>query len=252
MITSKAVLSIVTTAICLSTRKKYRVLPVDAIIEDMEVVNRQNDSIVVFGDENVSGYSAKDHENRVELFERMIKKRFSFLWGAQSTIDIYQKPELLELMRAAGCRALFVGLETTDSDLGEQVNKSFADRIDYKEAIRVIHSTASVSSAPISWVSTAMIKATSSDCLRLSSDSTLNIPGYSFLPPGPVRPCTNGFRSRAAFSKGTPMFARIFRTSSIPISLRRRSGRLIRISRKTFSPSRTSPRSFCGASSRIP
>jgi radical SAM superfamily enzyme YgiQ (UPF0313 family) len=109
-------------------KKKDPILPVDAIIEDMEVINRQNHSIVVFGDENVSGYSAKDHENRVELFERMIKKRFSFLWGA-----------LLELMRAAGCRALFVGLETTDSDLGEQVNKSFADKIDYKEAIRVIH-----------------------------------------------------------------------------------------------------------------
>ena len=120
-------------------KKKYRVLPVDAIIEDMEVINRQNRSLVVFGDENVSGYSAKDHENRVELFERMIKKRFSFVWGAQTTIDIYQKPDLLKLMRAAGCRALFVGLETTDSDLGEQVNKSFADRIDYKEAIRVIH-----------------------------------------------------------------------------------------------------------------
>jgi radical SAM superfamily enzyme YgiQ (UPF0313 family) len=37
-------------------KKKYRVLPVDAIVEDMEVLNRQNGSIVVFGDENVSGY----------------------------------------------------------------------------------------------------------------------------------------------------------------------------------------------------
>jgi radical SAM superfamily enzyme YgiQ (UPF0313 family) len=29
--------------------KKYRVLPVDAIIEDMELINRQNESVVVFG-----------------------------------------------------------------------------------------------------------------------------------------------------------------------------------------------------------
>jgi hypothetical protein len=28
----------------------------------MEVINRQNDPIVVFGDENVSRYSAKNHE----------------------------------------------------------------------------------------------------------------------------------------------------------------------------------------------
>ena len=103
------------------------------------MINRQNDPIVVFGDENVSRYSAKDHENRMEVFEGMIKKRFNFVWEAQSTIDIYRKPEFLELMRAAGCRALFVGFETANSDLGEQVKKNFADRIDYKEAIRVIH-----------------------------------------------------------------------------------------------------------------
>ena len=120
-------------------KKRYRVLPVDAIIEDMELVDRQTDRAVVFADENVSGYSEKDHENRVELFERMIKKKFNFVWGAQSTIDVYKKPELLKLMRAAGCRALFVGLESTDADLGTQVNKSFADKIDYKEAIKVIH-----------------------------------------------------------------------------------------------------------------
>jgi len=120
-------------------KKTYRVLPVDAIIEDMEQVNRQAEFAVIFADENVSGYSASDHENRVELFERMIKKKFKFIWGAQSTIDIYKKPELLKLMRAAGCRALFIGLESIDSDLGEQVNKSFADRIDTNEAIKVIH-----------------------------------------------------------------------------------------------------------------
>jgi radical SAM superfamily enzyme YgiQ (UPF0313 family) len=97
-------------------KKKYRTLPVDAIIEDMELTNQRNDFIVIFGDENVSGYSAKDQENRMELFERMIKKKFSFVWGAQSTIDIYKKPEMLKLMRAAGCRALFVGLESIDSD----------------------------------------------------------------------------------------------------------------------------------------
>jgi radical SAM superfamily enzyme YgiQ (UPF0313 family) len=120
-------------------KKNYRPLPVDAILEDMEQVDRQTDFAAIFVDENVSGYSAKDHENRVALFEGMIQKKFRFVWGAQSTIDVYKKPELLKLMRAAGCRALFVGLESIDSDLGNQVNKSFADRIDYKEAIRVIH-----------------------------------------------------------------------------------------------------------------
>ncbi len=120
-------------------KKKYRLLPVDAIIEDMEHVNRQTDLIAVFVDENVSGYSEKDLENRFELFEQMIKKKFSFVWGAQSTIDVYKNPELLKIMRAAGCRALFIGFEAIDSKLGRLVNKNFADSIDYKEAVKVIH-----------------------------------------------------------------------------------------------------------------
>lgn len=121
-------------------RNKYRVLPVDAIIEDMERVAKQTNFLAIVVDENISGYSSSDYENRVDLFERMIRKKIKFIWGAQSTVDIYKKPELLELMYRAGCRGLFLGLEAPDNErLGEQVNKNFATRIDYKTAIKEIH-----------------------------------------------------------------------------------------------------------------
>lgn len=76
-------------------KNKYRVLPVDTIIEDMDRMAKTTDSgsMISFADENVSGYSEKDHENRIELFEKMIKKNYGFVWGAQSTIDIYKKPD---------------------------------------------------------------------------------------------------------------------------------------------------------------
>ena len=122
-------------------KKKYRVLPVDAIIEDMDrAAARGIDFASVVVDENVSGYSKSDYENRIELFERMIKKKYKFVWGAQSTVDIYKKPELLKLMHKAGCRTLFLGLEATNNkNLGEEVNKGFAGRIDYNKAVKTIH-----------------------------------------------------------------------------------------------------------------
>ncbi len=121
-------------------KNSYRVLPVEAIIEDLDRLNKTVDFAVIFVDENVSGYSNSDHENRMELFEKMAKRKYKFVWGAQSTVDVYKKPELLTLMHKAGCRTLFLGLESINNQsLGEVANKGFANRIDYNQAIKVIH-----------------------------------------------------------------------------------------------------------------
>lgn len=119
--------------------KTYRVLPVDAILEDLDRAAARADFAVIIVDENISGYSKKDEANRMELFERMARRRYRFRWGAQSTIDVYKKPEMLKAMRAAGCRALFIGLEAVETNLRREVNKGFADKIDYKHAVKVIH-----------------------------------------------------------------------------------------------------------------
>lgn len=122
-------------------KKKYRVLPVDAVIEDLERVKREHENTIsIIVDENIAGYSQRDIDNRMALFEEMIRRKLKLSWGAQSTIEISKRPEMLKLMHKAGCKGLFIGLEATeDVHLGSELNKGFADRIDYKQAIRTIH-----------------------------------------------------------------------------------------------------------------
>ena len=63
------------------------------------------------------------------LCEGMIARGYRFVWGAQATIDIGDDPETLRLLRQAGCKTLFIGLESFDQRNLAGVHKQLsADR----------------------------------------------------------------------------------------------------------------------------
>jgi radical SAM superfamily enzyme YgiQ (UPF0313 family) len=69
----------------------------------------------------------------------MIERKFRFLWGCQTTVNLADDPELMDLMYQAGCRSVFIGFESTnDQDLAE-VGKRHNVGIDYKDVVRRIH-----------------------------------------------------------------------------------------------------------------
>lgn len=72
------------------------------------------------------------------LCTEMIARGFRFVWGAQSTIDIGDDPDALRLMRQAGCKTLFIGLETFDQANLDGIHKSM-DAGSYAGRIRAIH-----------------------------------------------------------------------------------------------------------------
>jgi len=68
----------------------------------------------------------------------MIEKDFGFIWGAQATVDIGEDTEVLKLMKRAGCRILYMGLETIDQkNLDESNKKYYTDS--YKRKLNNIH-----------------------------------------------------------------------------------------------------------------
>ncbi len=78
------------------------------------------------------------HNYLKALCEGMLERKYRFVWGAQSTIDIGDDIGTLKLMRRAGCKALFIGLESfTQSNL-ESVNKELSAE-SYARRIRNIH-----------------------------------------------------------------------------------------------------------------
>jgi radical SAM superfamily enzyme YgiQ (UPF0313 family) len=103
--------------------------PVAEVLADLQTVPRH----FIFVDDNI----AADRGYAAELFTAMapLRKR----WVSQCSLEVADDAELLGLMRAAGCRGLFIGLETTNAANLTAVGKQFNDSARYRERIRRLH-----------------------------------------------------------------------------------------------------------------
>ena len=101
-------------------RRTYRTRPLEAVLDELRGIPRD----LIFVDDNI--ISDPDHARR--LFTAMVPLRKR--WVSQCSLAIADDPELLALARAAGCRGLFIGVETADAGNLDRVDKGFnqADR----------------------------------------------------------------------------------------------------------------------------
>jgi radical SAM superfamily enzyme YgiQ (UPF0313 family) len=97
-------------------RMRYR--DVDAVIEDLRKYDDRKNSIF-FYDDNF----AADLKRTKELLRKMIAERFSFVSSAQVRVDAGKDRELVGLMREAGLKTVFVGLESTNTESLSCMNK---------------------------------------------------------------------------------------------------------------------------------
>jgi len=117
--------------------RKYRTIPHEAILEDLDSI--KNNFAVIVTDENFIGYSEKDFEDRKSLLEKMIRKNYRFKWGCQSTTTLATQPELMELMHRSGCRAVFIGFESVEEEGLKQIRKNHNLGLDYREIVAQLH-----------------------------------------------------------------------------------------------------------------
>jgi radical SAM superfamily enzyme YgiQ (UPF0313 family) len=98
---------------------------VESVIVELKTVARG----FIFVDDNIIA----DREYARTLFEAMIplKKR----WVSQCSIEIADYPELLALARTAGCRGLFIGVETVSAENLASVDKGFNSSATYMARI---------------------------------------------------------------------------------------------------------------------
>jgi len=72
------------------------------------------------------------------LCSRIIEEKIHIKWGAQCTVNIGDDKEVLDLLHKAGCRMIFLGLETLDNKNMIQLNKEMnADY--YSRQVKGIH-----------------------------------------------------------------------------------------------------------------
>lgn len=101
------------------THGHYHLRDVETVIKDIRAARRKSRRLV-FSDANL--FNHRDHLYR--LLSKMIEENYHCLWGAQCTIDIGDDAEILHLLWQAGCRLLFIGIETLQQKNMDDLEKN--------------------------------------------------------------------------------------------------------------------------------
>jgi radical SAM superfamily enzyme YgiQ (UPF0313 family) len=109
---------------------KYLRRPVADVIRDIRLTSGK---YIVFNDVSI----AEDPEYAKDLFKAMIP--LGKKWGGLATVDIINDPELLDLMRASGCRYLLFGFESDSRTILKDIRKGFNNQVNYDDVIRTMH-----------------------------------------------------------------------------------------------------------------
>jgi radical SAM superfamily enzyme YgiQ (UPF0313 family) len=112
--------------------KKYRFRSTENIMEELRRYNERK-NLIFFYDDNFTA----DRKRAKELLEAMIQARFKFKWTTQVRADVAKDPELVRLMKKAGCHTLYIGFESVNPEsLKAMKKKQTVEEI--AEAIKVL------------------------------------------------------------------------------------------------------------------
>ncbi|MFN8096596.1 MAG: radical SAM protein [Vicinamibacteria bacterium] len=110
-------------------RGRYTPRAIDCVVADVRSAAARSRT-VSFVDSNLYG----DRAYLLRLCEAMSAEAVRVRWGAQATIAVGADEAALRALRAAGCRMLFIGMETLDQANLRSVGKPYAVA-DYRDRV---------------------------------------------------------------------------------------------------------------------
>ena len=108
--------------------QSYRQRPLADVIAELRGMPRD----FIFVDDNI----VRSRDYARELFREMAS--LDKHWVGQCSIEIADDPELLQMAHEAGCRGLFIGVETVNQDNLASMGKQFNESARYRERLRKI------------------------------------------------------------------------------------------------------------------
>ena len=114
-------------------KSNFRLRKIEYVIEDLKSISRISRK-AGFVDNNIYN----NREYLLRLLKAIISNNIKLKWGAQVTIDIGDDPEALQYLYKAGCRLLFIGMETVNQQNLSGVNKKYLVQ-SYAQRLRVIN-----------------------------------------------------------------------------------------------------------------
>ena len=113
--------------------RRFRFRSADNIIEELRRYDGSGRA-VFFYDDNFTA----DPRRAKELLRSMIRERFRFQWSTQVRADVARDPELVGLMKKAGCHTVYIGFESVNPESLAEMRKkqTVADLVDAARVLR--------------------------------------------------------------------------------------------------------------------
>ncbi|MBC8320563.1 MAG: B12-binding domain-containing radical SAM protein [Bacteroidetes bacterium] len=106
--------------------KQYRARPVKNVVDEFEKIPQDK---VYFVDDNFIGYSKKSAKRVVEICKEIIRRSIKKDWFCAASMNIADHDEVLKYAAEAGCRMIFLGIESELIDQLESANKKLNVKI---------------------------------------------------------------------------------------------------------------------------
>jgi len=99
----------------------FKLRPVDVVSDELKILKSLGVNELFFRDQTFGA----DKERTVRLCQEMIRGNFNFSWTCFSRVDIIC-PDLLALMKKAGCHTIMFGIESANDDILKNYKKNIS------------------------------------------------------------------------------------------------------------------------------
>ncbi len=119
--------------------RRYRRRPPLEVLDELSGISQK---MLFFVDDNIIGYGEEARKGALELFKGMVERKLDKWWFCQASLNFADDEEVLSWAGRAGCKMVFLGLESEDEDALAEVNKQLnlkRKASTYTDAFRRIH-----------------------------------------------------------------------------------------------------------------
>ncbi len=102
--------------------RRFRQRPVGDVLDELATIPQRQ---IFFVDDNLLGYGRQAEARAIELFRGMVERRLRKRFACQTSLNFADNPHVLKWAQKAGCKMIFVGLESVSEGSLESMGKSY-------------------------------------------------------------------------------------------------------------------------------
>lgn len=116
--------------------RKYRQRPYEEILDELEQLRQR---YIFFVDDNILGYGKSAEERAINLFKGMVERKLNKTWFCQASLNFGSNKEVIKWAAKAGCKMVFLGLESADPEELKVMEKKLNLQLEYERAFKNIN-----------------------------------------------------------------------------------------------------------------